>query len=73
VDDTPGDTIRRLQELLEQMIRESVEQGNFMERPMGFTIIIRGSGPFPLGQGGPGPGGGGTLEPASRSTKGRRR
>ena len=63
VDDTPGDTIRRLQELLEQMIRESVEQGNFMERPMGFTIIIRGSGPFPLGQGGPGPGGGGTLEP----------
>ena len=63
MDDTPGDTIRRLQELLEQMIRESVEQGNFMERPMGFTIIIRGSGPFPLGQGGPGPGGGGTLEP----------
>jgi len=63
MDDIPSDTYRRLQELLEQMIRESVEQGNFMVRPMGFTIVIRGSGPFPLGQGGPGPGGGATLEP----------
>jgi HSP20 family molecular chaperone IbpA len=63
MEDTPSDAFRRLQELLEQMIRESMEQGNFMVKPMGFTIVIRGSGPFPLGQGGPAPEGGATLEP----------
>ena len=63
MEDTPSDAFRRLQELLEQMIRESMEQGNFMARPMGFTIVIRGGGPFPLGQGGPGPEAGASLEP----------
>jgi len=63
MDDTPSDAFRRLQELLEQMIRESMEQGNFMVKPMGFTIVIRGSGPFPLGQGGPLSEGGGSIEP----------
>jgi HSP20 family molecular chaperone IbpA len=66
MEDTPTDAFRRLQELLEQMIRESIEQGN-MARPVGFTIVIRGSGPFPLGfppgQAGSGPETGGTREP----------
>src|SRR5512137_833973 len=63
MEDTPSDAFRRLQEILEQMIRESMEQGNFMVRPMGFTIVIRGTGPFPLGQGIQAPESGGTLEP----------
>jgi len=53
--------------MLEQMIRESIEQGNFMARPMGFTIVIRGAGPFPagfpMGQTSPAPENGGALEP----------
>ena len=63
MEDTPSDAFRRLQELLEQMIRESIEQGNFMAQPMGFTIVIRGSGPFPVGQFGVAPENGGVLEP----------
>jgi len=67
MEDTPSDAFRRLQELLEQMIRESMEQGNSRSRPMGFTIVIRGSGPFPMGfptgQPGTEPENGGTLEP----------
>jgi len=54
MEDTSSDPFRRLQELLEQMIRESMEQGTMNVRPMGFTLVIRGSGPFPLGQGGAG-------------------
>ena len=49
MEDTPNDAFRKLQELLEQMIHDSIEQGNFMARPMGFTIVIRGTGPFPTG------------------------
>jgi len=63
MEDTPGDSFRKLQEFLEQMIRESMEQGNFMARPMGFTIVIQGSGPFPAGQVGFAPENGGALEP----------
>jgi HSP20 family molecular chaperone IbpA len=63
MEDTSGDPFRRIQELLEQMIRDSMEQGNMNPRPMGFTLVIRGSGPFPLGQGGPGGENGGTIEP----------
>jgi HSP20 family molecular chaperone IbpA len=63
MEDTPSDAFRRLQEILEQMIRESMEEGNFMVRPVGFTIIIRGTGPFPLGQAVQAPENGGTLEP----------
>ena len=63
MDDTPGDAFRKLQDILEQMIRESMEQGNLAVRPMGFTIVIRGSGPFPLGQAGPAPENGGAIEP----------
>lgn len=67
MEDTPSDAFRRLQEILEQMIRESMEQGNSMARPMGFTIVIQGSGPFPagfpMGQAGPAPENGGALEP----------
>jgi HSP20 family molecular chaperone IbpA len=62
MEDTPGDSFRKLQEFLEQMIRESMEQGNFMAQPMGFTIVIRGGGPFPAGQVGPAPENGGALE-----------
>jgi len=63
MDDIPGDAFRKLQEYLEQMIRESIEQGNFMAQPMGFTIVIRGGGPFPIGQPGLVPETGGALEP----------
>jgi HSP20 family molecular chaperone IbpA len=63
MEDTPSDAYRKLQEFLEQMIRESMEQGNFMARPMGFTIVIRGGGPFLPGQFGPAPENGGSLEP----------
>jgi HSP20 family protein len=63
MEDTSGDSFRKLQEFLEQMIRESMEQGNFMARPMGFTIVIQGSGPFPAGQFGFAPENGGALEP----------
>ena len=63
MEDIPGDPFRRLQEILEQMIHDSMEQGNMNMRPMGFTLVIRGSGPFPLGQGGPGEEDDGTLEP----------
>jgi HSP20 family molecular chaperone IbpA len=63
MEDTPGDSFRKLQEFLEQMIRESMEQGNFMAQPVGFTIVIRGGGPFPSGQFGPVPENGGALEP----------
>ncbi len=67
MEDIPSDAFRRLQELLEQMIRDGMEHGNFDVRPMGFTIIIRGSGPFPgglpFGQGGPSPEHGGAFEP----------
>ena len=63
MEDTPNDAFRRLQEFLEQMIRESIEQGNITARPMGFTIVIRGAGPFPMGQPGPAPENGGALEP----------
>jgi HSP20 family molecular chaperone IbpA len=62
MEDTPGDAFRRLQELLEQMIRESMEQGNLRAQPMGFTIVIRGGGPFPVGFP-PGQEEGGILEP----------
>jgi HSP20 family molecular chaperone IbpA len=62
MEDTPGDAFRRLQELLEQMIRESMEQGNLRAQPMGFTIVIRGGGPFPVGFP-PGQEDGGTFEP----------
>jgi len=62
MEDTPSDAFRRLQEILEQMIRESMEQGNIMVRPMGFTIVIRGTGPFPV-ETGPAPENGGALEP----------
>ena len=67
MEDTPNDAFRRLQELLEQMIRDSMEQGNSSLRPVGFTLVIRGVGPvpggFPAGQAGPSPGSGGALEP----------
>lgn len=63
MEDIPSDAYRKLQEFLEQMIRESMEQGNFIARPMGFTIVIRGGGPFPAGQFGPAPENGGALEP----------
>jgi HSP20 family protein len=63
MEDTPGDAYKRLQEFLEQMIRESMEQGNFRARPMGFTIVIRGGGPFPPGAFGPGAENAGILEP----------
>jgi len=65
MEDTPNDAFRKLQELLEQMIRDSIEQGNFMARPMGFTIVIRGTGPFPAGfpPGQAPPQENGTLEP----------
>ncbi len=71
MEDTPNDAFRRLQEFLEQMIRESIEQGNLTARPMGFTIVIRGTGPFPMGsptgfpmgQPGPEPENSGPLEP----------
>jgi HSP20 family molecular chaperone IbpA len=63
MEDTPSDAFRRLQEFLEQMIRESIEQGNLTARPMGFTIVIRGTGPFPMGQPGPAPENGGAVEP----------
>lgn len=63
MEDTPSDSFRKLQEFLEQMIRESMEQGNFMVRPMGFTIVIRGGGPLPPGAFSPGAENGGTLEP----------
>jgi HSP20 family molecular chaperone IbpA len=63
MEDTSGDSFRKLQEFLEQMIRESMEQGNFMAQPMGFTIVIRGGGPFPTGQLGLSPENGGALEP----------
>jgi HSP20 family molecular chaperone IbpA len=53
MEDTPNDAFRRLRELLEQMIHDSMEQGNMNQMPMGFTLVIRGCGPFPLGQGGP--------------------
>jgi HSP20 family molecular chaperone IbpA len=63
MEDTPSDAYGKLQEFLEQMIRESMEHGNFMARPMGFTIVIRGGGPFLPGQFGPAPENGGSLEP----------
>jgi HSP20 family molecular chaperone IbpA len=63
MEDTPSDAFRRIQELLEQMIRESMENGNGTARPMGFTIVIRGSGPFPVGLAGQGPENGGALDP----------
>jgi HSP20 family protein len=63
MEDTPGDSFRKLQEILEQMIRDSMEQGNFMVQPMGFTIVIRGGGSFPAGQFGVAPETGGALEP----------
>jgi HSP20 family protein len=67
MEDTPNDVFRKLQELLEQMIREGMEHGDYNVRPMGFTIIIQGSGPFPgglpSGQGGPSPEQGGAFEP----------
>ena len=68
MEDTPNDAFRKLQEILEQMISDSIEQGNFMAQPMGFTIVIRGSGQFPAGQFPAGPFGGapengGALEP----------
>jgi len=53
MEDTPNDAFQRLRELLEQMIRESMEHGNVDVRPMGFTLVIRGSGSlpgFPAGQ-----------------------
>ena len=62
MEDTPNDAYRRLQEFLEQMIRESMEQGTFIARPVGFTIVIRGGGPFPPGAFGPGGENAGTLE-----------
>ncbi|HUK92591.1 MAG TPA: hypothetical protein VLU98_00995 [Methanomicrobiales archaeon] len=63
MEDTPSDAFKRLQEFLEQMIRESIEQGTLTARPMGFTIVIRGTGPFPMGQPGPGPENSGPVEP----------
>jgi HSP20 family molecular chaperone IbpA len=63
MEDTPNDAFRRLRELLEQMIHDSMEQGNMNQVPMGFTLVIRGCGPFPIGQAGPGEGDDGTLEP----------
>jgi HSP20 family protein len=71
MEETPSDAFRRLQEILEQMIHESMEQGNIMVRPLGFTIVIRGTGPFPMGfppgftpgEAGSAPENGGTLEP----------
>ena len=63
MEDTPSDAYRKLQEFLEQMIRDSMEQGNYMVRPMGFSIVIRGGGPFLPGQFGPAPENGGSLEP----------
>jgi HSP20 family protein len=63
MEDTPGDSFRKLQEILEQMIRDSMENGNFMAQPVGFTIVIRGSGPFPAGQAGMAPGNRGAFEP----------
>ncbi|HTY51727.1 MAG TPA: hypothetical protein VMB35_00855 [Methanomicrobiales archaeon] len=62
MEDTPSDAHKKLQEFLEKMIRESMEQGNLMARPMGFTIVIRGAGPFPIGEGGPAEDGG-VVEP----------
>ena len=62
MEDTPGDAFKRLQEFLEQMIRESIEQGTLTARPMGFTIVIRGTGPFPMGQPGPAPENGAPVE-----------
>jgi len=62
MEDTPGDAFKRLQEFLEQMIRESIEQGTLTARPMGFTIVIRGTGPFPMGRPGPAPENGGPVE-----------
>ena len=65
MEDTPSDAFRKLQELLEQMIRESMEQGNMNVRPMGFTLVIRGVGTmpgFPPGLAG-GAESGGALEP----------
>jgi HSP20 family molecular chaperone IbpA len=71
MEDTPSDAMKRLQEILEQMIRESMEHGNIMVRPAGFTIVIRGTGPFhagfppgmPPGHTGLAAGNGGALEP----------
>jgi HSP20 family protein len=63
MEETPSDAFRRIQELLEQMIRDSMESGNFLARPVGFTIVIRGSGPFSPGQAGPAQENGGALEP----------
>jgi HSP20 family protein len=63
MEDIPGDSFRKLQEILEQMIRESMEQGNFMAQPMGFTIVIRGGGPLSPGQFGVAPENGGAIEP----------
>ena len=47
MEDTPGDAFRKLQELLEQMLRDSMEHGNVDVRPVGFTLIIRGTGTMP--------------------------
>ena len=63
MEDTPTDAFHLLQELLEQMIRDSMEHGNNTMRPMSFTLVIQGSGPLPVGMGGPGPEYGGPLEP----------
>jgi HSP20 family molecular chaperone IbpA len=63
MEETPSDAFRRIQELLEQMIRDSMESGNFMAQPVGFTIVIRGNAPFPSGHAGPGTENGGILEP----------
>ena len=63
MEDTPGDSFRKLQEILEQMIRDSIEQGNFMAQPAGFTIVIRGGASFPAGQFGGAPENGGALVP----------
>lgn len=63
MEDIPGEAFRKLQELLERMIRENMEQGNFMVKPVGFTIVIRGNGPFPPGQGGPVKESGAAVEP----------
>ncbi|HVN65435.1 MAG TPA: Hsp20/alpha crystallin family protein [Methanomicrobiales archaeon] len=47
MEDTPSDAFRKLQELLEQMIRDSMEHGNVNVRPVGFTLVIRGTGTMP--------------------------
>lgn len=63
MEDTHGDAFRRIQELLEQMIRDSMENGDPVARPMGFTIVIRGSGPIPGGPDGRIRENGGASEP----------